>query len=152
MKKGCTKYNLHMMYFGIILVLILYLDVKLCYCAHDNGITPKNGIMCGYYGKKFEQKEYCASVEQCSGATRDDPVSSWVIADKKGDLCSEKLCYCEHKNGGTPKNGIRCGFIGGSWSRDGYCSSDEKCTGAIESNSMTEWVTISKKGDLCTKN
>ena len=138
-----------MMCHGINLVLIIYIDVKLCYCEHDNGITPKNGIMCGNYGKKFEQDGYCASEEQCSGGTRDDPVSSWVTADNKGDLCSSKLCYCEHKNGATPYNGIKCGFIGGSWSQDGYCSTHQKCTGATESDSMTNWVTISNKGDLC---
>merc|ERR1711894_263543 len=63
-----------------------------------------------------------------------------------------RMCYCEHKNGATPQNGFRCGIIGESFtgpSENGYCSSNERCTGGTENDPTSTWVLFGNKGDLC---
>ena len=59
------------------------------------------------------------------------------------------VCYCEHKNGKTPNNGIMCGTYGGDFFRDGYCSTHQTCTGGTKDDWGKNWVTKNKKGDLC---
>lgn len=130
----------------------LFNPEKLCYCEHKNGGIPKNGIMCGFNGVLFTRNGYCSEGQRCTGATKNDGYYDWKTERKKKDLCTNdiKVCYCEHKDGGISKNGIMCGFSGGSYIRNGYCSGNQQCTGATKDKGYNNWVTEDKKGDMCT--
>ena len=59
-----------------------------CYCAHENGATPNNGIMCA--SLDFTEPEgsgFCGSDEVCTGTTEDNFLA--VDVSNKGDLCTK---------------------------------------------------------------
>ena len=76
-----------------------------------------------------------------------DIVIAYLAIDESGET---RRCYCAHKNGETPKNGIVCKTAAGKVWTDGYCASDETCTGPTSSDTCNEWILRNKKGDLCT--
>ena len=65
----------------------------------------------------------------------------------------EKVCYCEHKDKGSPKNGIMCGYNydDASFTRNEYCQTGEVCSEVGKDDSKKNRVSVDEKGSLCTK-
>ena len=63
---------------------------------------------------------------------------------------AEKVCYCEHKDKGSPKNGIMCGYNGGTFTQNGYCQTQEVCSGVAKTDSESKRVKVNQKRTLCT--
>ena len=61
------------------------------------------------------------------------------------------VCYCEHKNGATPNNGIMCGYKDEVFNINGHCASDEKCTGLTKDDPISKRVPSHRKAELCSK-
>ena len=55
-----------------------------CYCEHDNGSTPDNGIMCGL-DDEYQRVGYCAATQSCTGTTS---ASDGVDYLSRADLCA----------------------------------------------------------------
>lgn len=65
-----------------------------CYCEHENGKNPNNGIMCKTPTGSASRIAHCASEETCTGPTSGDECSLWPLRPKKADLCTGKcLAY-----------------------------------------------------------
>ena len=65
-------------------------------------------------------------------------------------MIAEKVCYCENKNQGSPMNGIMCGYNGGTFTRNGYCKTNQVCSGVVKTDSESNRVKVGQKGTLCT--
>ena len=61
------------------------------------------------------------------------------------------VCYCEHKNGEMPNNGILCGYNGEDFTTYGNCPNGLICTGPIESDPETKRVPSFRKEQLCSR-
>ena len=59
------------------------------------------------------------------------------------------MCYCEHKNGQAPNNGIMCGYTGKPFSVHGYCGSDETCVGPTANDPLSKRFPSIRKAELC---
>ena len=44
-----------------------------------------------------------------------------------------------------------CGLNGKTFKKEGYCGADEFCTGAIESDDPSTYITFDKKSTLCSR-
>ena len=60
------------------------------------------------------------------------------------------MCYCQHKNGQTPNNGIMCGYKGDVFSVHAHCSSDESCVGPTADDPLPTRIPSFRKAELCS--
>ena len=59
------------------------------------------------------------------------------------------VCFCEHKNGKSPQNGIICGYNSEDFVLSGHCPSNYACIGPTKDDPVYKRIPSFRKKELC---